>query len=257
MNPIDRPIEQLVRETLLQHGLSASPPVDVEELARRMGVGSITRRRIVEDGRLEHRPGSSTTIVLNEAAHPTRQRFTIAHELGHLLLATPGAPVSARRSRPRYGDEERFCDAFAAALLLPPDWVLAVAGGQSPGLALTRRIADACQSSLAAVVLRCNELLSWSHALLQWRLTQGSWRLVAMAGGSLHGKVRSAPQTAEALPYLLHHDLPIAASLPLLVGDRLLPVAAEVAGSGRSAVALVDVRQLELGAMPPPRARPS
>ena len=240
----DRPIEQIVGETLDRHGLAPYPPIDVEELARRMGVGRIARRRMVEDGRLEHRPGAMTTILVNEAAHPMRQRFTIAHELGHMLYATPGTPITAQRKAPHFGDEERFCDAFAAALLLPADWVLTAAGGEPPSLALARRIAVGCQSSLAAVVLRCNELLSWSHALLHWQLIQGGWRLVAMAGGSLHGRVRSAPQTAALLPHLLHHNVPLATRLPLLVGNALQPVAAEVAGSGRSAVALLDVRQL-------------
>lgn len=246
MTGTDGPIERLAAETLLHHGLAPCPPIDVELLAERMGVGAILRRRMVEDGRLEHQPHAMTRILVNETASATRQRFTIAHELAHLLLAAPDAPVTARRSRPRYGDEERFCDDFAGALLLPADWLRAAAGGQPPGLGLVRRLAKACSCSLAAVVLRCNQLLGWSYALLQWRMTHGDWRLVAVAGGSLHDKVRSAPQTAAILPHLLHRGMPVTATLPLVVGDRLVPVAAEVAGSGTSAVALVDVRKLGL-----------
>ena len=50
-------------------------------------------------------------IAVSERSPGDRQRFTLAHELGHFLLA---------RRLPSGIDEERACDRFAAAFLVPP-----------------------------------------------------------------------------------------------------------------------------------------
>jgi Zn-dependent peptidase ImmA (M78 family) len=47
-----------------------------------------------------------------------RQRFTVAHEVAHLLLTEMH---SAGRVTLSHSAEERLCDAFAAALLVPPE----------------------------------------------------------------------------------------------------------------------------------------
>lgn len=62
------------------------PPVPVEQIAKKLGVvlaplpaeddisGAIIRR------------GSRVIIAVNTSHHPNRQRFTVAHELGHYFL---------------------------------------------------------------------------------------------------------------------------------------------------------------------------
>src|SRR5437868_2237389 len=73
---------------LLERFRIASPPVPVERIAR--GLGAELRFVPYEgniSGMLFHDEG--TVIIGVNALHPrTRQRFTIAHELGHLLLKT-------------------------------------------------------------------------------------------------------------------------------------------------------------------------
>lgn len=62
-------------------------PVNVEGLAQALGV-RVHRAWLDDDisGMIERRRNGSYQIVVN-AAHPsTRQRFTIAHELGHYML---------------------------------------------------------------------------------------------------------------------------------------------------------------------------
>lgn len=58
----------------------------------------------------------SRTIFVNCDDKPALQRFTVAHELAHLLLS--GGAADAAGLRPR--DEERLCDRFASAMLIPP-----------------------------------------------------------------------------------------------------------------------------------------
>ena len=62
-----------------------------------------------------------TIVFGNEAI--TAQPFTLAHELGHILLHQSGisGPPSARDSNTPEKAVERWCDKFAAAFLIPLD----------------------------------------------------------------------------------------------------------------------------------------
>src|SRR3954469_9322341 len=81
---LDRSVETL----LATLGYPAEPPLPLEEIARSLGVDEIERVALLEEGRLE-RTKHGTRILLNAHARPQRQRFTLAHELGHLILADP------------------------------------------------------------------------------------------------------------------------------------------------------------------------
>lgn len=111
-------------EQLLTDQLGGSTvPVDLEKLVRRMG-GSIQVRfdgyrdpeslYVAEDG--------TFTVFVPPNTSMLRDRFTIAHELGHLMLhhdMESTEPVSFQR----YGRsrEETEANAFAGALLMPAD----------------------------------------------------------------------------------------------------------------------------------------
>src|SRR5262249_6862121 len=72
-----------------------------------------------------------TMIIVNAANAPVRQRFTIAHEIGHFALHR-GTVYLDGRARVNFRDglssmatdqEEIDANAFAAALLMPARWV--------------------------------------------------------------------------------------------------------------------------------------
>jgi len=103
-------------------------PVDVEKIAKAKGVvvvkqeleDSVSGVLMIKDGR--------GIIVVNEGHHPNRQRFSLAHELGHYLLHPDAGSVFVDRSpvffRDRRSSEgvrqhEIDANAFAAELLLP------------------------------------------------------------------------------------------------------------------------------------------
>ena len=103
------------------------PPVDVEFCARSAGIQLLSR----DPGMGQHSallsvPFGIPSIAVN-AKHPaTRQRFSIAHEIGHWVLERePGThelrPIAARgRAMTML---ERVCDHFAVNLLMPEAWV--------------------------------------------------------------------------------------------------------------------------------------
>jgi Zn-dependent peptidase ImmA (M78 family) len=78
-----------------------------------------------------YRRGATTVMVVNAQHHPHRQRFTIAHEIGHHRLHDSDAYLDGN-STLRFRDgtsatgtdrEEREANAFAASLLMPAPWV--------------------------------------------------------------------------------------------------------------------------------------
>lgn len=106
------------------------PPVQVEQLARQEGAvvvfqpldGDVSGMLLRTDGR--------TVIGVNSAHSKRRQRFTIAHEIGHLLLHEGRKLVVDKTVRVDFRDrssslatsrEEIEANRFAAALLMPAD----------------------------------------------------------------------------------------------------------------------------------------
>jgi Zn-dependent peptidase ImmA (M78 family) len=233
-------VEQIVERVFQVAGVPHEPPVPVEELARAMGVNTIRRESMVEDGRLELRDRQSS-IFVREGVALARQRFTIAHELGHLVLADPQEDLIARRFlSPGFDAEERFCDAFAAASLLPRHWILSQFRGAPERLTVARQVAASSDTSLSASVLRLRELLEWQRALLHWRRYEGKWRLVSSTGVPLKRRdLRSGPETREILERLRGSEGPHRGSLPLIVGHTTHMVPAELSVRQRVAVALV------------------
>lgn len=67
------------------------------------------------------RRGKNVFIIINQNDPEVRQRFTMAHELGHLLEGVHVAYMS--QAIPSGYDKERFANIFASELLMPADLV--------------------------------------------------------------------------------------------------------------------------------------
>lgn len=121
--------ETLARQVLADAGVDR-PPVPVEALARLQGAQlSFEPFKGGISGMLFRDP-ERRVIGVNSAHPPTRQRFTIAHEIGHLLLhetrsVIVDTHVYRRDAVSSMGTqkEEREANAFAAELLMPTNFV--------------------------------------------------------------------------------------------------------------------------------------
>jgi len=103
-------------------GTYSSPPVPLESLAALVNIRKIVRLDIRESGRLVP-VGQSFVVELNASEHRYRQRFTLAHEIGHVLLSrSKGRNQVAERYFRCSNDSqlERACDRIAGRLILPP-----------------------------------------------------------------------------------------------------------------------------------------
>lgn len=107
-------------------------PVPVDEITAKLGVALVVETLDRNVSGLLFRQGADRAIGVN-AAHPmVRQRFTVAHELGHLQLH-PGKELILDHVRVNLRDdssslgtdrEEREANAFAAELLMPRSEVI-------------------------------------------------------------------------------------------------------------------------------------
>jgi len=124
---------------LLRKSGIKKPPVDVERLAEDLGAKVTLEGLDQEVSGALYRLPERLVIAVNRDHSLTRQRFTIAHEIGHLLLHQ-GRPlivdhvvrarVSLRDSRSSLATEREEIQAnrFAANLLMPADFIHACIG---------------------------------------------------------------------------------------------------------------------------------
>ena len=160
--------ENALEEPAIRGGIQAI--VDVEAILGDLGVSvqevSLDDRsiRAAAIGGAEYRP----TILLNTSHrsnhYPTGRRFSLAHELCHLLydrafargVALPSGPWAPR-------DVERRANAFAAMLLMPPDRIreaIASSASDPESPELIRDVATRLQTSFTATVEHmCNLMM--------------------------------------------------------------------------------------------------
>jgi Zn-dependent peptidase ImmA (M78 family) len=117
---------------LREYGHAGEVPIDVEGIARHLGAQVVRERLDRNVSGLLIRDGESMTIGVNDLHAARRQRFTIAHEIGHLVMHQ-GRPLVLDHVRLNFRDasssgatdiEEIQANAFAAAILMPQDLVI-------------------------------------------------------------------------------------------------------------------------------------
>lgn len=150
--------------------------VDVPDV---LAIASALRVRVHEkvldrcEGMLVRVKGTARGVIAIKSAirEETRKRFTIAHELAHLLL--PGhddcgicsAAVIETWARD-VRDKEQEANAFASELLMPLVLTRRLIGAAEPSFALIERVASTFRTSLTASGYRFASVTSHSVALV-------------------------------------------------------------------------------------------
>jgi Zn-dependent peptidase ImmA (M78 family) len=127
-------IESDAHALLSIHAITEAP-IPIERLTRQMGVALISYDMGEEISGLLVLQGSTGTIGYNSKHSKKRQRFTIAHELGHYVLhrekenffVDKDFLVKYRSSKSYNSDEirlEQQANAFAAAILMPKNFIM-------------------------------------------------------------------------------------------------------------------------------------
>lgn len=138
-------------------------PVDLNHICRQLGVGvyrygdvTVTGETRLRGDGLLYFEGNRPVILFDQDKPPARIRFTIAHELGHLILSHV-APVQqgvAKQSYPAAADSmETAANRFAIRLLAPA----CVLWGMETYTA--QAISELCGISLQAAQFRAERML--------------------------------------------------------------------------------------------------
>ena len=173
---------------------------DLEALARRWGVTSIEEREIESEAMLLPTK-NGYSIVLKKVSSPgqaVRQRFSMAHELGHLLLqkAEPRGDARAPMKHRGHGysdDEERLCDQIAAEILMPRMAFYEDGWMEGWSLRSLRILAVKYDTSVPATAMRMIDLMP-DEALM------GVWKVSGNDGESARLQWAHAGKTAYRVP---------------------------------------------------------
>lgn len=148
--------------------LDNGPNPDLGLLARLLGASGIETRPLLEEGRIAHN-GRGTTILVRVDSPRSRQRFTVGHELGHLVIGMGLVPSPPERA------VETWCNGFAAELLAPRHWVRKGFSARPRSIQTIRHLADEADVSLSLALLRLRDLCHWDEVLLHWRRFDRGW----------------------------------------------------------------------------------
>ena len=125
-----------VANSILEEFKVTRPPVPIDKIARKMGVRLLYSPLDDELSGMVYIKEGNPIIGVNALHHPNRQRFTIAHEVGHLLMHRHQIEqevhvdktfLMLRRdaeSSSGINDIEVEANAFAAEVLMPENLVI-------------------------------------------------------------------------------------------------------------------------------------
>jgi len=112
----------LPSEIVAQHLITA--PVNVERIADRLGIRVVFEQLTDCAGKIEH-DYAGYKITVNAGDFPARQRFTIAHEIGHYMLHRSligdGITDDVMYRSKLGGYHEAQANSYAAYILMPPN----------------------------------------------------------------------------------------------------------------------------------------
>lgn len=112
-----------------------------------------------ESGYTITKPNGRHIITVNSLETEERQRFTICHEIAHIVLDLPSSHEEVPSwSYAKRHPNEIACDTFAAELLMPYRQWLSLAPKEEPSLELVQHMADMFGTSFPAAASRLASL---------------------------------------------------------------------------------------------------
>jgi len=169
-SPEDAILERAVR--LLEEVAIDKLPVNLGIVASYQRVKSIQRVNMSQAGRLI--PVEQDYIIQVNMNHlPSKQNFTIAHEIGHtLLMDYQSAPRMVNdRTTGHYKEkqeEEYLCDLAAAELLMPSSFFWSLTEGKELSFSLVEALSQQFGSSRQATAIRLVHTGLWPCAFVVW-----------------------------------------------------------------------------------------
>ena len=146
-----------------------NPPINLERVGSCWGVSTVIKRTLDRPGLLHQMEDGRLIIVLNEDEPLVRQRFTWAHELGHIVMAGhDSVGISCIKTGEVDKELERCCDAIAAEILMPIGQFSPAASEAGWELTAVNNLAKRFQVSLESAAIRMNHLRDEPIVMSVW-----------------------------------------------------------------------------------------
>jgi len=139
-------------------GGPGQPPFHPEHMMTSCGVVKVVRRPLNSNGGYAVKGATGFVIVINSSDPPVRQRFTMAHEIAHVLLADANMDSN-----------EELCNWAAAEILMPERIFRSYAEPRKPSPESVIALSNTFQVSLNAVITRLIDLDIWRVVFVWWQ----------------------------------------------------------------------------------------
>jgi len=174
------PVIKMARKIIQKHSLSV--PFNLDELVKQYA--QIIYKQIPVDGVdgvcLNLKASRKTpTVIINSYSSRSRQKFTLAHELGHIIIpwhtGTFIDDINEDSPIPNtlYWQLEKEANRFASELLVPFEWIYSLYKNNSNPEFLHSQICEQCGVSEAAASIRLHTAILEIESLLipsKWAL---------------------------------------------------------------------------------------
>lgn len=226
---IERAALRRARE-LVADPFLGKPPIDVVALGYKIGVKSIAARDMADDGYVGRRQDGGLVIRYRRANSVERNRFTIAHEIAHVIIAEEsGIDVMEIKHRRGLDSEEIIANAIAAEILMPAGLVRKFLTYRPPSWSSLFAMRGAFHVSTTAMVRRLTEIQGVAAVFIQvdYPVREGSLQMSCRA--SKHVNVLFPRRlTSVARDLVSEFDQGIRLSLDVVVDNE--PVSIDCAG---------------------------
>jgi hypothetical protein len=200
-------------EVLIPGAARSTIPVNVEAAAKFLGIEQIVEDDLQNlDGLLSSTLSSTYLVTLRRGQTRVRKRFTLAHEIGHIVvyksIGRRGGTAAAenlgcRAVTAEDREEERLCDVVASELLMPRDPFVEQMQHRGVCASSIPLIARKFDVSLQATSRRVASILGYEIGVSLWAMSE--------SGSHLVPKWYLTKKGAATLPYAIELGHPAAA----------------------------------------------
>jgi len=166
------------KDLLDELGITEPEEIDLEAIAQHVGATVIRERLQGTEARIVG-ADDRAIITVNQDSLPTRQRFSIGHELGHWMNDRGRVDLACgadKQERFFTGtDKESLANNFATELLLPSGMFTPRLGRQPPTLPVIKDLAHTFRASFTATARRVVDLGAHPAMVICSSLTKRVW----------------------------------------------------------------------------------
>jgi Zn-dependent peptidase ImmA (M78 family) len=197
--------DEVALELLEESGIS-EPPVNLEKICKHLRISLEESDKIDFDGCIMREKKKDFTLVLvNKNITDGRRRFTIAHEIGHLVLEhlTEIKKFNCGENGLVKNEKEREADSFASRLLMPEKWIKGILEEGIYGMETINTIASLFQVSQTAAAIRLAEISDKRCAVIMSEAGNIKWSKVSRKLGGWAKRGAKLPKKTQAYQLLI------------------------------------------------------